>query len=123
MSITNREAIIYLTAELEGTEKCIRSAREARALRVLQNSADAFRMAIAALREKEEREKPPLTLGDQVRRMDDNSLAWQFASLMVGGAGGVMEGLGMTPNTEQMMAKAYPKMLDEVKKPVSSKEA
>ena len=83
---------------------------------------EALDMAIDALREQEEREKPPLTIGDQVRRMNDESMAWQFASLLVGGAGGVMEGIGITPNVDQMMAMAYPKMMDEVKKPVTPKE-
>lgn len=59
MSITKREAIIYLTVDLEGTEKCIHSqARDSRSLQVLQNSAEAYRMAIAALKDQEHADQP-----------------------------------------------------------------
>lgn len=66
---------------------------------------------------KQEREKPPATFADQVRRMDDESLAWQFASLFVGGMGGVMEGLGMKFNAEELLTMAYPRMMAELKGP------
>lgn len=58
MSITTREAIIYLTVDLEGTEKCIKSHRDSRTLQVLQNSAEAYRMAIAALKDQEHADRP-----------------------------------------------------------------
>lgn len=66
---------------------------------------------------KQEREKPPATFGDQVRRMDDETLAWQFASLFAGGMGGVMEGMGMKFNVEELLAMAYPRMMAELKGP------
>ena len=59
MSITKREAIIYLQTELTHTEKCIHSAfRDARSLQVLQNSAEAYRMAIAAIKDQEHADQP-----------------------------------------------------------------
>ena len=66
---------------------------------------------------KKKREKPPATFADQVRRMDDEALAWQFASLFVGGMGGVMEGMGMKFNTEELLTMAYPRMMAELKAP------
>ena len=69
MRITEREAILYLQAELEGTEKCIRSATDARALRVLKNSAEAFRMAIDAIKSQQP------TNADRIRSMTDEELA------------------------------------------------
>lgn len=81
---------------------------------------EAHRMAIEALQEQVDREKPPITFADQVRRMDDNSMAWEFASLLVGGMSGVMTGSGMTPDIERLMTETYPVMLEEVKKPVEA---
>lgn len=66
---------------------------------------------------KAERDKPPVTFADQVRRMDDEALAWQFASLFAGGMGGVMEGMGMKFNVEELLTMAYPRMMAELKGP------
>lgn len=66
---------------------------------------------------KAERDKPQVTFADQVRRMDDEALAWQFASLFAGGMGGVMEGMGMKFNVEELLTMAYPRMMAELKGP------
>lgn len=69
MSTTKRDAIAYLMAELESTEKCIRSATDARALKLLQNGAEAYRMAIAALKDQEQIADQPLTI-QELREMN-----------------------------------------------------
>ena len=80
-------------------------------------NAENVRLKAELEKIKQEREKPPATFADQVRRMDDEALAWQFASLFAGGMGGVMEGIGMKFNVEELLTMAYPKMLAELKDP------
>lgn len=80
--------------------------------------ADASRKASAELEKvKKEQEKPPVTFADQVRRMDDEALAWQFATLFAGGMAGVMEGMGMKFNVAELLTMAYPRMMAELKGP------
>ena len=81
-------------------------------------AADRLEAMAAELEKiKQEREKPPATFADQVRRMDDEALAWQFASFFAGGMGGVMEGIGMKFNVEELLTMAYPRMMAELKGP------
>ena len=68
-------------------------------------------------RKELDQDKPPVTFADQVRRMDDETMAWQFASLFAGGMGGVMEGMGMKVNVEELLTMAYPRMMSELKGP------
>lgn len=103
---------LYCTAAADRIEQMAETIDYARTI-----NAENVRLKAELEKIKQEREKPPATFADQVRRMDDEALAWQFASLFAGGMGGVMEGIGMKFNVEELLTMAYPKMLAELKDP------
>ena len=72
--ITKDKALVYLINDLESTKKCFPAAgKDARALRVLQETAEALKMAIDALQDQEKKEQQPLTMAE-LRKMDGETV-------------------------------------------------
>ena len=69
LSVTKRDAIAHMIAQLDITERCIAGAEDPKARAILENSAESFRMAIAAM------QGTLPSNADRIRAMSDEELA------------------------------------------------